>query len=54
MKNQPTETSLREVFRDWTDALNTGRLDQFYDYFRDEADIPGRRLPLANDQGRIR
>ena len=34
MKHQPTETSLREVFGDWTEALNTDRLDHFYDYFR--------------------
>ena len=32
MKHQPTETSLREVFGDWTEALNAGRLDQFYEH----------------------
>ena len=39
MKHHPTETSLREVFGDWTEALNAGRLDQFYEHFHDEADI---------------
>jgi hypothetical protein len=39
MKHQPTETSLRQVFGDWTEALNAGHLDQFYEHFHDEADI---------------
>jgi hypothetical protein len=33
MKHQPTEASLREVFGDWTEALNSGRLDQFLRLF---------------------
>ena len=53
MKHHPTETSLREVFGDWTEALNAGHLDQFYEHFHDEADILDEDY-LANDQGGIR
>ena len=38
MKHEPTKESLQSVFDDWTDALNGGRLDEFWGYFHEESD----------------
>jgi len=38
VKHEPTKESLQSVFDDWTDALNSGRLDDFWAYFHEESD----------------
>jgi hypothetical protein len=45
MEHAPTEASLRAVFADWTDALNGGRLDSFYEYFHEKSNILDEDFP---------
>ncbi len=43
--HSPTKGSLEAVFADWTDALNTGRLDDFWAYFHEESDTLDEDFP---------
>ncbi|QOF75487.1 hypothetical protein IG197_34510 (plasmid) [Aminobacter sp. SR38] len=39
MVHQPTQESLANVFEDWTEGLNSGRIDDFYACFHEGSDI---------------
>jgi len=39
MQHCATKESLQEVFEDWSTAFNEGRLDDFYAYFHEDADV---------------
>lgn len=39
MSPSATKESLQEAFNDWTNALNEGRLDDFYAYFHEDSEV---------------
>ncbi len=45
MTTESTTASLEQAFNDWCSALNEGRLDDFYAWFHDDADILDEDFP---------